>query len=89
MKHVFRTPEDCNCNQLENGQSCPVCDGGIAICKVCGLMEGALTTDCPGVWSDFEYGDRVYKGEIDYREGQGWVAEKNPTNQLWDRFRKE
>lgn len=84
MKHVFIEPKDCNCDKYENGQSCMVCDGGLAICRVCGLMEGSLTTDCPGVESWSEYSERVYKGELDYREGQGWVAEKNPTNQIWE-----
>lgn len=88
MKHVFKAPEDCNCHQYENGQSCPVCDGGLSICKVCSLFEGSLTTDCPGEYAG-DKADAIYAGNLDFREGQGWVHEKNPTNQTWDRFKKE
>lgn len=53
-----------NCN------GCVVCD--CFVCSRCGLLEGALTTECPGVESYREHGDAVYKGEIDYVDGK-WV----------------
>ncbi|CVK18498.1 hypothetical protein [Sporomusa sphaeroides] len=83
MDHQYREPKDCNCN---GEPGCMVCDGGLSICKVCGLMEGSLTTDCPGEWSG-KKSEEIYAGNLDYREGQGWVEEKNPTNQMWERAR--
>lgn len=81
MKHVFVTSKDCTC---DGSASCMICDGGLAICKVCGGMEGSLTTDCPGEMIPMERHNEVYAGKFDYREGKGWVQEKNPTNQTWD-----
>lgn len=84
MNHVYIEPKDCNCG---DDPSCQICQGGLAVCKVCGLLEGGLTTDCPGVPSH-DKGDEVYAGKLDYREGQGWVPEKNPINQQWEQLRK-
>lgn len=81
--HVYFQPCDCNCN---GSCGCPVCDGGLAICRVCGLAEGSLTTDCPGVLVPAQVADLIYDGIMDFRAGQ-WVYEKNPTNQMWDRYR--
>lgn len=44
----------------------------LSICKVCGLIEGSLTTECPGVDSYKDHGDAVYKGLEDFRDGR-WV----------------
>ncbi|MBR8043188.1 NADAR family protein [Burkholderia cenocepacia] len=60
-----------------------VADGGLAICRVCGLGEGALTTHCPGARAG-AYADDVYAGKLDFVEGS-WVNRGNPTNQMWDR----
>lgn len=49
---------------------CQFCDGGLWACSVCGSFEGATTTHCPGTWMYTEYGDRVYAGEIDFRDGE-------------------
>ena len=50
-----------------------VIDGGLAICKVCGGMEGGLPTECPGTWMDPLTSDLVYQGVVDFRFGQ-WVT---------------
>jgi len=70
-KHVFEVHEDCYI------QHCSVCDGGLAICTVCGLIEGSLTTDCPGEDCWLARGDAIYAGKIDFREG-AWVALPSP-----------
>lgn len=67
MKHEFLDGCKDKCG------SCYLCC--LSICKVCGLAEGSLTTDCPGVQSQKEYGDLVYKGKIDYRDGK-WIYGK-------------
>lgn len=57
---------------------CMLCQGGLALCRTCGALEGALTTDCPGVRVSYDDGEAVYQGRLDYRRGEGWVAEESP-----------
>jgi hypothetical protein len=47
-------------------------------CTVCGCCEGSTTTHCPGVHVAFETSQRVYHGEIDYRDG-GWCNQPTPA----------
>ncbi len=64
------------------------CDGGLALCTVCGLAEGELTTECPGMKTSEDQRRRIYSvGDLDFRDGK-WVDEPNPTNQSWDYARK-
>ncbi len=65
MKHVRAECTDPNC-----GGFCNVCN--LFICAVCGLAEGELTTDCPGVPSH-EHGEAVYGGREDFVDGE-WVT---------------
>lgn len=58
---------------------CMVCDGGLFICTRCGCLEGSLATECPGYECYTEYGDAIYKGEIDFRNGQ-WTKEEISIN---------
>ena len=53
-------------------RACMVCDGGLGICTVCHCIEGSLATECPGFDCWKEYGDRIYQGKIDFRDGR-WV----------------
>ena len=69
MKHVAETHKDRKPG-CEYG--CIICDGGLFICTVCGCIEGSLASECPGYQCYSEYGDRIYKGETDFREGK-WV----------------
>lgn len=50
----------------------------ITVCKVCGLGEGTMTTDCPGEQS-WSKADEIYNGRLDYREGEGWVNKLSPS----------
>lgn len=50
---------------------------GLLYCSVCGLLEGSLTTDCPGVKSWSEHGDDIYSGKKDFRDGR-WVNLPSP-----------
>lgn len=59
---------ECNCHET----GCQYCDGGLFTCVKCGLIEGSLTTDCPGEMCWIEKGDDVYKGLIDFRDGK-WI----------------
>jgi hypothetical protein len=71
VKHDFYTSKDIGPDD-EWGQR-NIIDGGLALCKICGGLEGALTTDCPGEKLSFDQDKKVYLGEIDFVEGKGWV----------------
>ena len=86
MKHDFITRETCDCDKSE--YNCPVCEGGLSICKVCHGAEGGITTDCPGELATMDQHDAVYAGKLDYRKGEGWVPKHNPTNQTWERVER-
>lgn len=72
--HQYRS----HCQSAEDGKGCsregccPICDGGLSVCKICGLFEGALTTDCPGARVFSATSDRIYRGDLDYRDGH-WI----------------
>ena len=71
-KHIYEKHENCS----QPGQ-CMICDGGLALCTVCGCLEGSLSTHCPGYDCYRECGDAIYKGEIDYLDGE-WVKQSSP-----------
>jgi hypothetical protein len=66
--HSFQTPEDCSCDN----EHCNICVGGLHLCKVCGLAEGWLTTECPGYDVPYDMGELVGKKRIDFVDGK-WV----------------
>ena len=74
-----------HCNNPDCGGSCFFCC--CFVCKVCGLSEGALTTDCPGGHVSMETTDKIYAtGKLDYRDPEGWVELPNPTWQCWIKY---
>lgn len=72
--HEYATPETCSCTSDLN---CPICNGGLTMCRVCGLAEGSLTTECPKYLVSSELTDVIYQGKIDYRFGR-WEPEPSP-----------
>lgn len=50
-----------------------VAEGGLAVCKVCDCFEGGLATECPGTHVSTDQQDRIYKGEVDFVDGQ-WAT---------------
>jgi len=56
----------CGCSS----GSCMICDGGLAMCKVCKLYEGGLTTECPGIVVAIDQSDDIYHGKLDFKDGQ-------------------
>lgn len=53
---------------------CQWCDGGLECCSECGAFEGATPDQCPGEQMSADRSDLVYKGEMNYRDGQ-WRIE--------------
>lgn len=51
---------------------CHLCHGGLAVCTVCGGMEGSLPSECPGASMPGDVQDAVYAGELDYTSREGW-----------------
>ena len=68
-KHFFLESDNCTCF---GSPGCNICDGGLALCPLCGHIEGSLTTDCPATPTYRTYGDLVYAGTMDFRKG-AWV----------------
>lgn len=68
QQHVLVTHINCR----EEG-SCPICDGGLGICKVCGGAEGSLPTECPGEKMSQQQDHSVFIGIIDFKGGE-WVG---------------
>jgi hypothetical protein len=56
---------------------CQFCDGGLFACTVCGALEGATPTHCPGKLMTGDQHDAVYEGRIDYRD-DGWCPGPSP-----------
>lgn len=54
----------------------------LAVCKECGLYEGALTTHCPGRPVSFDDSQRIYEGKLNYRGGI-WVEECSEHTPVW------
>ena len=68
MKHQYRN----HLNEDENCEGCCICEGGLLLCKICGLAEGELTTDCPNEPINYEKAREIYNGQLDYVDGK-WI----------------
>jgi hypothetical protein len=68
MEHQYEKHENCRAEG-----HCMICDGGLSVCTVCQCIEGSLATECPGFSAWKNYGERIYKGEIDFVGGE-WVT---------------
>ena len=55
---------------------CNVCN--LLFCSVCGLCEGCLTTECPGVESFREHQEAVYAGQKDFVDGAWQLGRVSP-----------
>lgn len=53
------------------------CDGGLFACSVCGALEGATPTECPGTQMDTDTVDLVYAGDMDFVQG-AWRPQPSP-----------
>jgi hypothetical protein len=72
-EHSFLAPGECGCDDpIRDYHYCPICEGGLRLCKVCGLEGGWLTTECPGYDVPYDMGELVGKESIDFVDGK-WV----------------
>jgi hypothetical protein len=69
VNHKYLKHENC---ELPH---CNICDGGLAVCVVCGGAEGKLTTDCCGYKLNSNVLNEVYLGDSDYKDGS-WIFKK-------------
>lgn len=64
---------DCPAHRGDNPRSCPICDGGLALCTVCGGREGSLPSRCPGTRMTHDEANWVYEGILDFTD-EGWIT---------------
>lgn len=80
-----------------------MCDGAgtctgctLFMCKNCGAAEGTLPTHCPGVFLTGKQEDDIYKGKLDFKEGQGIILTEEidyldedgyPTDEALDKIK--
>jgi hypothetical protein len=62
MQHLFEKHINC---EMPN---CPICDGGLTRCTICGGAEGSLPTECPGTSMSPEIEQLVYSGKLDFKD---------------------
>lgn len=68
-EHNWITPP-CN----EDCYGCMWCAGGLEMCDKCNAFEGATPDECPKKPMSYEFSDLVYKGIINFRDGN-WYGE--------------
>jgi hypothetical protein len=69
-RHEYEHHENCN------NDNCFICDGGLAVCTVCGCAEGTLSTDCPGYPVPDEKQQLIYQKKLDFIDGYWrWLNE--------------
>lgn len=75
MNHCFYETGDTNKPESIVDLNGDVC---FAKCKVCGLAEGSLTTDCPDTKVPQALVEDILKGKMDFVKGK-WFNKPNPT----------
>ena len=64
------------------GEPCMYCDGGLSRCTTCGGAEGSLTEHCCGRRMTDAEEAAVYRGDLDFRAGQGGWTEWTRDRQM-------
>lgn len=72
IEHVwFKCPKPCP--DVERGDRCHFCDGGLSQCVVCGAFEGQLLTACPGYLLNYDAREACYSGNVyDFVQLREW-----------------
>ncbi len=53
---------------------CFICNGGLALCNVCGGAEASMPTDCPGRRLTADELDAIQDGTINFKDGSFFVV---------------
>jgi hypothetical protein len=53
------------------------------MCDVCNAFEGATPDECPGKPMSYDFSDLVYKGIINFRDGN-WYGETCQIRKPWN-----
>ena len=69
--HDYLTGEECS--KTHGDAICPICDGGLRLCKVCNGAEGSLASECSGRFVSESEQDAIMASELDFVGGR-WVA---------------
>lgn len=77
-QHIFVVHKDCQIDY------CMICEGGLALCEICGGLEGGLPSECPGEPMSTETQEKVYAGELDF-VGEEWVTKASPNSPAYYR----
>lgn len=72
MTHTFFTAADHQ-HADDDFSKCPICEDGLAVCKVCNGAEGQLTKECCGRALRSDTLDAIYDHFIDFVDGK-WIA---------------
>lgn len=71
MDHIYKKHFECD------ERHCPICDGGLKHCTVCGGAENSLTEECCGRALTIMEEDQIMAAELDFKNG---VWEVNPLD---------
>lgn len=74
MTQHRRADHDCG--------DCIICN--LSVCAICGLYEGTLTSECPGVECSDEKRLDIYAGLTDYIDGS-WIDACSPHSPTYYR----
>lgn len=82
---VGHSNEACSCSRSsEYTTLCYRCQG-LFVCRYCGGVEGAITSECPRERIKGDGIDRIYAGELNYIAGQwihGSISERTGKNDM-------
>ena len=62
LPHIWTKHEHCT-----NPGTCMICDGGLALCTICGGLEGALLDGCPGIRLTVDQHEWNYRKFLTFR----------------------
>jgi hypothetical protein len=70
MKHVLVVHNNCT------DDHCPICDGGLCVCSVCGGADSSLTTECSGKIIPAWLETAVSNSYVDFIGGRWLITER-------------
>jgi hypothetical protein len=79
--HIFYTCAPLYACQDNGSPTCKFCEGGLALCTICGGAEGTLPSECPGIEMSEYQEDAVWLYKtLDFKNGK-WFNPKENANE--------